>query len=83
MFIFYLGLLNEVPEHMAQECEHFKGLLRKLGVPNEVPEHMAQECRAARIRPRRSVSLLNEVPEHMAQELRDIHALTLGSLAPQ
>ena len=58
MFIFYLGLLNEVPEHMAQECEHFKGLLRKLGV-------------------------LNEVPEHMAQELRDIHALTLGSLAPQ
>ena len=63
-----LTVLNEVPEHMAQECTGGRFPPGIRGILNEVPEHMAQEyaCRhhgAARL------TLLNEVPEHMAQEL--------------
>ena len=36
-------LLNEVPEHMAQESSHSPLRLLVQVVLNEVPEHMAQE----------------------------------------
>ena len=44
-FVSGTSFLNEVPEHMAQECAsdapYVNALFRLL---NEVPEHMAQEC---------------------------------------
>ena len=37
-------LLNEVPEHMAQEFPPTRGTFRsRIAFLNEVPEHMAQE----------------------------------------
>ena len=38
------AILNEVPEHMAQEFRQHTGKSRLQSVLNEVPEHMAQEC---------------------------------------
>ena len=62
-------VLNEVPEHMAQESRNaITGSLPS--ILNEVPEHMAQESGCSATCPA-STNFLNEVPEHMAQEFRD------------
>ena len=39
--------LNEVPEHMAQECVGNRGGFGERENLNEVPEHMAQESNVA------------------------------------
>ena len=41
----FTAVLNEVPEHMAQESRRQPECWRVEHVLNEVPEHMAQECR--------------------------------------
>ena len=40
------AILNEVPEHMAQELRPTKARRTHPAFLNEVPEHMAQECQA-------------------------------------
>ena len=62
------AVLNEVPEHMAQEsgCTHSREATPSL--LNEVPEHMAQECLVFPKLLANILVVLNEVPEHMAQE---------------
>ena len=43
MVRFQATVLNEVPEHMAQEYAHTCRNAPDYGILNEVPEHMAQE----------------------------------------
>ena len=61
-------ILNEVPEHMAQESPPCRLCSASPCLLNEVPEHMAQESASPiSMWPHRR-TFLNEVPEHMAQE---------------
>ena len=61
-------ILNEVPEHMAQEFGRMAVRNGRIALLNEVPEHMAQELRIIRTPRIPLTHVLNEVPEHMAQE---------------
>ena len=77
----HLRVLNEVPEHMAQELRKILHDVRRSGLSSmKFLSTWLRNFRPATIRRIRDV--LNEVPEHMAQESRSC-GVAASMVAPQ